>query len=171
MKTIKFFNKDIKVLNSADVVVIGGGTAGSVAAISVLLEGKSCIVVEKSNALGGTATNGLVIPFKYNFFFTWNKPQANDIVIFLHDNKIVIKRCVATSGQQLDFLDDTEYSLIVGNKKIILTEEQFSKMKQFDKVPEGYILAIGDNYYNSVDSRSYGFISEKNVIGKIITNE
>ena len=114
---------------------------------------------------------GLVIPFKYNFFFTWNKPQANDIVIFLHDNKIVIKRCVATSGQQLDFLHDTEYSLIVGNKKIILTEEQFSKMKQFDKVPEGYILAIGDNYYNSVDSRSYGFISEKNVIGKIITNE
>ena len=40
MKTINFFNKDIKVLNSADVVVIGGGTAGSVAAISVLLDVK-----------------------------------------------------------------------------------------------------------------------------------
>lgn len=128
------------------------------------LKDNSVVIVNK-------LSYGLVIPFKYNFFFTWNKPQANDIVIFLHDNKIVIKRCVATSGQQLDFLDDTEYSLIVGNKKIILTEEQFSKMKQFDKVPEGYILAIGDNYYNSVDSRSYGFISEKNVIGKIITNE
>ena len=63
MKTINFFNKEIKVLNSADVVVIGGGTAGSVVAISTLLEGKSCIIVEKSNALGGTATNGLVIPF------------------------------------------------------------------------------------------------------------
>lgn len=128
------------------------------------LKDNSVVIVNK-------LSYGLVIPFKYNFFVTWNKPQANDIVIFLHDNKIVIKRCVATSGQQLDFLDDTEYSLIVGNKKIILTEEQFSKMKQFDKVPEGYILAIGDNYYNSVDSRSYGFISEKNVIGKIITNE
>lgn len=128
------------------------------------LKDNSVVIVNK-------LSYGLVIPFRYKFFFTWNKPQANDIVIFLHDNKIVIKRCVATSGQQLDFLHDTEYSLIVGNKKIILTEEQFSKMKQFDKVPEGYILAIGDNYYNSVDSRSYGFISEKNVIGKIITNE
>ena len=128
------------------------------------LKDNSVVIVNK-------LSYGLVIPFKYNFFFTWNKPQANDIVIFLHDNKIVIKRCVATSGQELDFLHDTEYSLIVGNKKIILTEEQFSKMKQFNKVPEGYILAIGDNYYNSVDSRSYGFISEKNVIGKIITNE
>ena len=128
------------------------------------LKDNSVVIVNK-------LSYGLVIPFKYNFFFTWSKPQEDDIVIFLHDNKIVIKRCVATSGQQLDFLHDTEYSLIVGNKKIILTEEQFSKMKQFNKVPEGYILAIGDNYYNSVDSRSYGFISEKNVIGKIITNE
>ena len=59
----------------------------------------------------------------------------------------------------------------MGNKKIKLTQEQFSKMHQFKKVPDGYILVIGDNYNNSVDSRDYGFISEKNVIGRIITNE
>lgn len=63
MNTINFFGKKVKILNDDDVVVIGGGTAGSVAAISALLEKKSCIIIEKSNALGGTATNGLVIPF------------------------------------------------------------------------------------------------------------
>ena len=114
---------------------------------------------------------GLVIPFTDKFLIKWNTPQENDIVIFLHDNKIVIKRCVATSCKELDFLHDTEYSLIVGNKKIKLTQEQFSKMNQFESVPNGYILAIGDNYDNSLDSRDYGFISEKNVIGRIITNE
>ena len=45
METIKFFNKDIEVMDCADVVVIGGGVSGSVAAISTLKEGKSCIVI------------------------------------------------------------------------------------------------------------------------------
>ncbi len=63
MEKINFFGKEIAVLDSADVVIIGGGVAGSVAAISALKEHKSCIIVEKSNALGGTATNGLVMPF------------------------------------------------------------------------------------------------------------
>lgn len=67
MKTLNFFGKEIKILDSADVVVIGGGVAGSVAAISALKEKKSCIIIEKSNALGGTATNGLVIPFMGSF--------------------------------------------------------------------------------------------------------
>lgn len=67
MEIIKFFNKDIEVMDCADVVVIGGGVSGSVAAISTLKEGKSCIIIEKSNALGGTATNGLVIPFMNSY--------------------------------------------------------------------------------------------------------
>ena len=63
MTYVNHFNKKIQVLDEAEVIVVGGGTAGSVAAISALLEKKSCIIIEKSNALGGTATNGLVIPF------------------------------------------------------------------------------------------------------------
>ena len=64
---ITYNKKDIKVLDNADVVVIGGGTAGVVAAISSLNEKKSTIIIEKSNALGGTMTNGLVIPFMNSF--------------------------------------------------------------------------------------------------------
>ncbi len=76
MKTINFFNKDIEVLDEAEVVVIGGGVAGSVAAISALKEGKSCIIIEKSNALGGTATNGLVIPFMCSYV---SKPDGLNV--------------------------------------------------------------------------------------------
>lgn len=67
MKTLNYNKKNIKVLDSADVVVIGGGTAGSVAAISALEEKKSVIIIEKNNALGGVSTSGLVIPFMNSF--------------------------------------------------------------------------------------------------------
>ena len=46
---------------------------------------------------------GLLIPFSQNFLIKWSEPKKNDIVIFLHENKIVIKRCVAVAGDKLDF--------------------------------------------------------------------
>ena len=46
-----------------DIVVIGGGIAGSAAALSAAREGSKVLLIERSNALGGTATNSLVIPF------------------------------------------------------------------------------------------------------------
>ena len=46
-----------------DVAVIGGGFAGVAAAIAAARGGAKVIIVEKSNALGGAATNCLVNPF------------------------------------------------------------------------------------------------------------
>ena len=46
-----------------DVAVIGGGFAGVAAAIAAARGGAKVIIVEKSNALGGSATNCLVNPF------------------------------------------------------------------------------------------------------------
>ena len=46
-----------------DIAVIGGGFAGVAAAIAAAREGSKVLLVEKGNALGGTAVNCLVIPF------------------------------------------------------------------------------------------------------------
>lgn len=43
-----------------DVVVAGGGLAGCAAALQVVRRGKSALLLEKSNALGGLATLGLI---------------------------------------------------------------------------------------------------------------
>ena len=42
------------------------------------------------------------------------------------------------------------------------------RLKDAAQVPDGYILAVGDNYEVSVDSRDYGFVSVKNVLGKVL---
>jgi len=35
-------------------------------------------------------------------------------------------------------------------------------------IPEGYFFMVGDNYYESMDSRFWGFISKENIKGKVI---
>lgn len=44
-----------------DVIVVGGGTAGFVAAIAAARNGADTMIIEKENYLGGTLTGGLVI--------------------------------------------------------------------------------------------------------------
>jgi len=46
-----------------DVAVIGGGFAGTAAAIAAARGGAKVLIIEKGNSLGGAAVNGLVNPF------------------------------------------------------------------------------------------------------------
>jgi Dehydrogenases (flavoproteins) len=54
--------KKIKIIDSVDVLVAGGGTAGAVAAIAAVRSGVKTLIVEQFGALGGSATEGLVTP-------------------------------------------------------------------------------------------------------------
>ena len=49
------------VRHEADVLVVGGGTAGVAAAVAAARAGADVLLVERSNALGGLATGGLII--------------------------------------------------------------------------------------------------------------
>jgi signal peptidase I len=111
---------------------------------------------------------GIVQPFSSSFLVQWDSPKENDVVIYLYNDKMVVKRCIATEFTPLEFYQDSEYNMEVNNKNIPLKEEQFQRIKNSYFVPEGMILAIGDNYAESVDSRNYGFVSVKNIIGKVL---
>ena len=54
--------KTCDVLASYDVVVVGGGTAGVIAAIAAANEGASVALIEQFGALGGSSTGALVTP-------------------------------------------------------------------------------------------------------------
>lgn len=62
MNTVSF-QKEAPIRYSADVIVVGGGTAGVGAAVAAGREGKSVILIEHTGCLGGMATNGHVSPF------------------------------------------------------------------------------------------------------------
>ncbi|MBQ0052261.1 MAG: signal peptidase I [Treponema sp.] len=111
---------------------------------------------------------GIVKPYSNSLLVQWSQPQRDDLVIYLYDNKIVVKRCVAVAGDLLEYSEDRVYTLRTGGKEISLTENQHYNLKNSSSVPEGYILAVGDNYEESIDSRTYGFVSVHNILGKVI---
>ena len=110
---------------------------------------------------------GLVKPFGDRLLFKWNKVKQGDVIIYLYDNSLVVKRCAATEDMPLEYSSGSEYNLIVGDKKYPLTPAQFSVMQEIGAVPKGMVLAIGDNAEVSIDSRNYGFVSEENVLGRV----
>ena len=59
-----------------DIIVIGGGFAGASAALSAARAGSSVLIVEKSNSLGGAASNCLVNPFMSNATIINGKRQS-----------------------------------------------------------------------------------------------
>lgn len=111
---------------------------------------------------------GLNIPFGDSLAFQWSKPRTGDIVIYLIDNTLVIKRCVATEDDLLEYSYKSGYNLTTGERDFPLTEEQYHNLRDCHSVPQGTILAIGDNCNVSIDSRNYGFVSVKNILGKVI---
>lgn len=60
------YHKPYKIMDkSYDVIVIGGGTAGSAAAIASAMEGVRTLIVERNSYLGGTASGGQVTPMMH----------------------------------------------------------------------------------------------------------
>ncbi|MCI5523344.1 MAG: signal peptidase I [Treponema sp.] len=113
---------------------------------------------------------GLVKPFGDKLMVKWNKPETGEIVTYLYQNNIVVKRCAGTEGDKIKYAvtDDNKYTMEINGKTYPLTEHQYHDIYGNSEVPKGMILAIGDNYNDSFDSRNYGFIPEENVIGKVL---
>ncbi len=112
---------------------------------------------------------GVVIPFSSAFFIHWKKPEIHDVVYYLHNSKIVVKRCRGVENEALSFYSNKGYYVIIDNnteRSIPLTEQQYQRLKHTQVIPPGYIFAVGDNYDESVDSRDYGFVLASHVLGK-----
>lgn len=104
--------------------------------------------------------------------YRFKEPRLFDVVVIANDDtKYMIKRIIGLPGDTIEYKDNKLY--INGE----ITKEYFNisgvtkdfSLEQFDYevIPDGYYFVLGDNRENSKDSRTYGLISRKDIIGKV----
>ena len=99
--------------------------------------------------------------------------KTGDIIAFYYNNKILVKRVIANTGDWVDI--DDEGNVYVNNVKLdepYITDKAFGEtdIKLPYQVPDKRIFVMGDNRSVSVDSRntSVGCVADEQIVGKIV---
>ncbi len=123
---------------------------------------------------------GIKLPFIRSTVIPIGEPKRGDIVVFIYPedrSKDFIKRLIGVPGDTIE----------IRNKKILLNGLPFddghgvhsdsiiipASVQPRDnfgpvKVPEGSLFVMGDNRDESYDSRFWGFVNMKDVLGKAL---
>ena len=118
---------------------------------------------------------GAKIPFTDIRLPKVRPPKRGDVVVFIYPedkSKDFIKRLIGLPGETVEIKNGTIY--INGNP---LIDSKFGQIYYYnfgafqeegfkEVVPQGSYFVLGDNSRSSKDSRYWGYVPEKNVLGK-----
>jgi signal peptidase I len=100
-----------------------------------------------------------------------DEPKVGDIVMLyypLNPEKSFVKRVIAAEGDQVRVVDGRVY------RNDVPMDDSFVKIEYRSHddwgpqvVPEGYYFVMGDHRNNSSDSRHWGFVPKKYIIGRV----
>lgn len=104
-----------------------------------------------------------------NFSYWFEGPKRGDVIVFrypLDTKKDYIKRCIGLPGETIEFRDSKLY--VNGQ---LVEEPYLPEGLVFEdygpiEVPEGQYFMCGDNRNHSSDSRVWGFVEKRLIIGK-----
>lgn len=99
--------------------------------------------------------------------------DVGDTIAFYYNNKILVKRVIARSGEWVDI--DENGTVYVDGEKLEEPYVQDPALGECDitlpyQVPEGRVFVMGDHRTVSVDSRStsVGCVSDEQIVGKLL---
>lgn len=93
-----------------------------------------------------------------------------EIVVFYVNGEKLIKRIIGLPGETIEFKNNTLY---INGKKLEedygkgITENFNIKDLKCTEIPKNEYFLVGDNRNNSLDSRVFGCINKKNIIGSV----
>lgn len=99
--------------------------------------------------------------------------EKDDIIVFDNPNhEPYIKRVIGLPGDSISIREDQLYINNFPHEEKYMNNNprqidfELEELNGVDHVPKGYVFVLGDNRTNSVDSRTLGFISKDDIIGK-----
>lgn len=120
---------------------------------------------------------GPKVPFTQLRIPGFRKPKRGEVVVFIppHDRKkAYIKRLIGLPGEKLVI---KKGNIFINGKQIVEPPIAFNyyynlgKYAQTEKeiiIPEKQYFFLGDNSLSSLDSRYWGFVDEKDIVGKAL---
>ena len=112
--------------------------------------------------------------------YRFHEPKRGDIIVFkypLDPKKDFVKRLVGFGGEALEIRDGQIY---INGQKLDQPPSvaqhfyynrpdwAYGKEGQVIQIQEGHFFALGDNSAQSSDSRNWGFVPRKNLIGRAV---
>jgi signal peptidase I len=125
--------------------------------------------------------NPIIKKGDYILILKIGSPKEGDIILVkskVEPGRVILKRLIAKGEKNIEikdkkiFINDTEFlpkwKLLSSDSRVF--PERFSRRDNMPqiKIKQGEIFVIGDNFDYSFDSRTFGAIDERLVIGRMI---